>query len=169
MSAPDNSKAATPQRVSIPTKETEDIMDTETFPAKILATGSITVKTYDAKPYDELAGGPQLVRATVTETFSGDIEADGAVEFLQVVSSDGTASFVGIERVTGSLGNRKGTFVLQDAGTVSGTTVSGTWFVVPGSGTSELRGLRGEGGFTADLGKGATITLEYWFEEVIRS
>jgi Protein of unknown function (DUF3224) len=45
-----------------------------------------------------------------------------------------------------------------------GTTVSGDWFVVPGSGTGELAGLRGEGGFTAELGQGADITLDYWFE-----
>jgi Protein of unknown function (DUF3224) len=42
--------------------------------------------------------------------------------------------------------------------------VSGTWFVVPGSGTGELTGLRGEGGFTANLGEGADVTLDYWFE-----
>jgi len=128
------------------------------------ATGMITVKTYNALPYDEPPNGPKLMRTHVTETFSGDIEADGAVEFLQVVQSDGSASFVGIERVTGTLGGRAGTFVLQDEGTVSGSVVAGTWFVVPGSGTGELTGLRGKGGFTADLGKGAAITLDYWFE-----
>ncbi len=45
-----------------------------------------------------------------------------------------------------------------------GTTVSGDWFVVPGSGTGELAGLRGEGGFSAVLDQGAEITLDYWFE-----
>jgi hypothetical protein len=38
--------------------------------------------------------------------------------------------------------------------------VSGEWLVVPGSGTGGLAGLRG----TADLGQGATVTLDYWFE-----
>jgi hypothetical protein len=47
---------------------------------------------------------------------------------------------------------------------LTGTTVSGDWFVVPASGTGELTGLRGEGGFTAELGQGADITLDYWFE-----
>jgi hypothetical protein len=37
-------------------------------------------------------------------------------------------------------------------------------FVIPGSGTGGLAGLRGEGGFTANLGEGADITLDYWFE-----
>ena len=77
---------------------------------------------------------------------------------------DGSASFVGIERVTGSIGGRRGTFLLQDAGRLEGSTVRGDWFVVPGSATGELAGLRGEGGFEAQLGQGAAITLEYWFE-----
>ena len=53
---------------------------------------------------------------------------------------------MGIERVTGTVGGREGTFLLQDAGTVSGNVVSGDWFVVPGSGTRGLARLRGEGG-----------------------
>ena len=73
-------------------------------------------------------------------------------------------SFVGIERVTGTLGGRTGTFLLQDAGTVQGSIVSGEWFVIPGSGTGQLAGLRGEGGFRANLGEGAQVHLDYWFE-----
>jgi Protein of unknown function (DUF3224) len=80
------------------------------------------------------------------------------------VRSEDAASFVGLERLNGSVGGRSGTFPLQDQGTLNGTTVSGRWFVVPGSGTGELAGLRGEGGFTAELGQGADTTLDYWLE-----
>jgi len=128
------------------------------------ATGTINVKTYEPEPYDEQADGPTLVRIHVREDFSGDIEGEGTVVFLQITSGEGEASFVGVERVTGSLGGRTGTFVLQDQGTLKGSTVSGAWFVVPDSGTGELAGLRGEGGFTAELGQSAEITLDYWFE-----
>jgi hypothetical protein len=100
----------------------------------------------------------------VEESFSGDITGDGAVEFLQAARADGSASFVGIERVTGELGGRRGTFLLQDAGTVQDNIVSGDWFVIPGSGTGQLAGLRGEGGFRANLGEGAQVHLDYWFE-----
>ena len=128
------------------------------------ATGRITVHAYEPAPYDEPADGPALVRIHVAESFSGDIEGDGVAEFLQVSVAKDSASFVGVERVTGRVGDRSGTFVLQDAGTLSRTTVSGTWFVVPGSGTAQLEGLRGEGGFVAELGESAQITLDYWFE-----
>jgi hypothetical protein len=128
------------------------------------ATGLITVRTYEPTPYDQPAAGPALSRIHVEEEFSGDIEGTGVVEFLQAQVSDDAASFVGLERLSGSVGGRSGTFVLQDQGTLRGTTVSGAWFVVPGSGTGELAGLRGEGGFTAELGQGADITLDFWFE-----
>jgi hypothetical protein len=128
------------------------------------ATAKIAVKTYEPRPYEDPDQGPQLVQIHVVEQFSGDIEGDGVARFLQAGLSDDSASFVGLERVTGRIGERSGTFVLQDQGTLEGTTVSGRWFVVPGSGTAELEGLRGEGGFTAQLGEGADVTLDYWFD-----
>jgi hypothetical protein len=128
------------------------------------AAGTITVRVYEPTPYDQPPEGPVLSRIHVDEEFSGDIEGTGVVEFLQAQVSEDAASFVGLERVSGSVGGRSGTFLLQDQGTVRGTTVSGDWFVVPGSGTGELAGMRGEGGFSADLGQGAEITLDYWFE-----
>ena len=128
------------------------------------AVGRIDVKTYEPQPYEEVDEGPNLVEIHVTETFSGDIEGEGVVRFLQAIRKDGSASFVGIERVTGSVGGRQGSFLLQDAGTLEGSTVKGDWFVIRGSGTGELAGLRGEGGFEAELGQSASITLDYWFE-----
>lgn len=128
------------------------------------ATAKIEVHTYQPETYEDTDGGTDLVEIHVTEAFHGDIEGEGAVRFLQALRPDGSASFTGIERVSGTVGGRAGTFLLQDAGTVDGNVVSGTWFVIPGSGTGDLAGLRGEGGFTANLGEGADVTLDYWFE-----
>jgi hypothetical protein len=131
---------------------------------RIRANALITVHTYEPTAYDAPAQGPVLTRIHVEESFSGDIAGDGAVEFLQAAHADGSASFVGIERVSGSVGGREGTFLLQDAGTVDGNIVSGDWFVIPDSGTGALSGLRGQGGFRANLGEGAQVYLDYWFE-----
>lgn len=128
------------------------------------AEAAITVKKYEPVAYDQSTDAPVLSKIHVEETFDGDIKGDGAVEFLQAARADGSASFVGIERVTGSVGDRTGSFLLQDKGTVEGNIVSGEWFVIPGSGTGELSGLRGTGGFRANLGEGAKVTLDYWFE-----
>ncbi|MET8622181.1 DUF3224 domain-containing protein [Kitasatospora sp. NPDC004669] len=133
-------------------------------PTTTRANAVITVAKYEPTVYDRPAEGPTLTRIHVEESFAGDITADGVVEFLQSAGSDGSASFVGIERVSGSLAGRTGTFLLQDQGTVEGDLVKGDWFVVPGSGTGELTGLHGTGGFQANLGEGAQVWLDYWFE-----
>ena len=132
--------------------------------ARTRASAVITVRKYEPAAYDQPAEGPALTRIHVEESFAGDISGAGVVEFLQAARADGSASFVGIERVTGSVGGRAGTFLLQDAGTVRDNIVSGGWFVIPGSGTGQLAGLRGEGGFRANLGENAQVHLDYWFE-----
>ena len=128
------------------------------------AIGRIDVAGYDPRTYEEVEVGANLVEIHVTETFTGDIAGTGVARFLQAMRKDGSASFAGIERVTGTIAGRAGSFLLQDAGTVEGNVVKGVWFVVPQSGTGELAGLRGEGGFEAQLGEQASITLDYWFE-----
>lgn len=127
------------------------------------ATGSIQVTSWDPKPYDT-TGGPTLNVIHVTENFTGDIVGEGTVRFLQAQRADGSASFCGIERVTGTLAGKKGSFLLQDEGTLVGDQVQGRWFVIPGSGTDELAGLRGEGTFEAKLGAHSSFTLDYRFE-----
>ncbi len=131
---------------------------------KKTARGQIEVRTYVPVTYDDSVGGPKLNELQVTERFMGDVEGDGTVRFLQAQRDDGSASYCGIERVVGTLEGRRGSFLLQDEGTVDGSRVKGTWFVVPGSGTDELSGLRGDGGFEAELGQHASWTLSYWFE-----
>ncbi len=128
------------------------------------ATGRFEVKRWDEQPYDEIEGGPKLTRASVTESWHGDIEGEGSVEYLMMYRDDGSASFVRVERVVGRLGDRSGSFVLQGSGTFEGGMAKGTWLVVRGCGTGELRGLRGEGGFVAPHGPQGSITLDYQFE-----
>jgi Protein of unknown function (DUF3224) len=127
------------------------------------ATATVEVTNYSESELNPGNDGISIHQLVIAETFKGDIEATGAVNFLQTRMANG-ASFVGMEYVTGSIGGRKGTFVLQDQGSVTGDDVTGTWVVVPGSGTSELKGLKGQGGFKAKLGQHATVTLDYYFE-----
>ena len=128
------------------------------------ATGTFEVKTWDEKPYDESGGGAKLTRARVTKSFHGDIEGEGTLEYLMAYREDGSASFVGLERVVGQVGGRSGSFVLQHGGTFEGGMAKATWFVVRGSGTGDLRGLRGEGGFAAAHQQHYPMTLDYHIE-----
>jgi hypothetical protein len=131
---------------------------------KVHAVGQTTVKTYRPTTFDELPGAPTLSGVRVAETFSGDIEGEGLAHVVQAARTDGAATFVGIERVRGAIGGKRGTFLLEVHGTVAGQDMKAEWFVVSGSGTGELKGLRGDGGFKAKLGQHGTIWLDYAFE-----
>ncbi len=128
------------------------------------AKAKFKVKSWDEKPYDEIEDGPKLTRATVAKSYSGDIEGEGTVEYLMIHREDGSASFVGLERVVGAIGDRQGSFVLQHSGSFEGGTATTTWFLVAGSGTGDLRELRGDGGFASAHADEYAITLDYDFE-----
>ena len=128
------------------------------------ATGHTEVKRYEPTPYDELADGPSLLEVHVDERFSGDIEGEGTVRVIQAVHEDGSATFTGIERVHSTLGGRKSSFLLQTSGTLAAKHVTAQWFVVPGSGTGDVKGLRDDDGFDAQLGQRGNIWLDYYFE-----
>lgn len=127
------------------------------------ATAKITVQNTEAKPFDETAS-PVLVDIRLSETFSGDINGDSTVRALEVRRDDRSTSMVSVQRFHGTLAGRQGTFVLQGSETVEHGKIKAHWFVVPRSGTGELSGLRGEGGFEGEFGKGSDGSLEYWFE-----
>ena len=127
------------------------------------AKGNIEVHSWETAAFDT-AAGPSLNEIRVTEAFVGDIAGTGSARMLQTLRADGSASYVAVERVVATVEGRSGSFVLQDEGTLEGTKVKGTWFVVAGSGTGELAGIRGEGDFHAELGQHADYTLNYWFE-----
>jgi hypothetical protein len=117
----------------------------------------------EAKPYDQTAN-PVLIEISLSETFTGDIDGESPVRALQVLRDDKSACLVSMQRFRGRLDGREGTFVLQGSEIVENGKIKATWFVVPGSGTGDLCGLRGDGGFDGDFGKGPEGTLYYWFE-----
>ena len=127
------------------------------------AKAKITVQSSKAEAYDR-AAGPALMEILLRERFTGDIDGESPVRALQVLRDDKSASLVSLQRFRGKLGGRQGTFVLQGSEIVEHGKIKATWFVVPGSGTSELSRLRGEGGFQGEFGKGSDGWLNYWFE-----
>lgn len=127
------------------------------------AEATITVQSAEAKAYDDTES-PALMEVRLNEIFAGDIEGESPVRALQVLRNDKTASLVSLQRFRGKLAGRQGSFVLQGTEVVENGKITGTWFVVPGSGTGELSGLRGDGGFEGQFGKGSRGSLDYWFE-----
>jgi len=127
------------------------------------AKATINVTSSEAKPYDETVR-PALMELHINEKFTGDIDGESTVRALQVQNGDKSARMISMQRFNGKLRGRPGTFVLQGQEIVENGKITATWFVVPGSGTGGLSGLRGEGGFAGAFGKGSEGTLDYWFE-----
>jgi hypothetical protein len=125
------------------------------------AKGTFQLKSWDERPHEEFEGGAKLTRAHIEQEFSGDIEGTGSWESVMYYREDGTADYVGYERIVGRLGERTGSFVLQTVGTYDGSDAKTAWSVVPGSGTDGLRGLRGDGSSAAPHGPNGTFTLVY--------
>jgi len=132
-------------------------------PTRTRAVAKVTVQSSEANSYDQTAT-PALLEVRLSETFAGHIEGESAVRALEVRWDNRSASLVSVQRFRGKLDGREGTFVLQGQETVENGKITAKWFVVPGSGTGDLSGLRGDGGFAGHFGKGSDATLDYWFE-----
>ena len=125
------------------------------------AHGSFEQLSWDEQTVEEFDDGAKLTHAAVTQKFSGDVEGDGAVQWLMSYGEDGSAHFVGLQRVTGTLGGRDGRFVLEVVGDFDGEVATWRATVVPGSATGGLAGLSGEATFSAPHGSTATFNLDY--------
>ena len=128
---------------------------------KQTANARFAIKSWDEKAYSEGPDLPKLTRASVSKTFTGDIEGEGQIDYLMMYRSDGSATFVGLERVTGRIGARSGTFVLQRTGVFEGGQAKESYTVVPGSATGQLVGLRGEGRSAVGHGAEHPFALDY--------
>jgi hypothetical protein len=106
---------------------------------------------------------PRLAHASVRNTFTGGIEAAGThCEYTIVYVTAKTGSFSGMELLTGRVEGREGSFAVEERGFFGEDgTVHCTFEVVPGSGSGQLTGLKGKGGFTARHGETA---VAYHFE-----
>ena len=132
------------------------------------ATGTYALKNWDEKTWDgkdyKDQPGAKFTHAKVTEDFHGDIEGEGIVQFLMAYRDDTFASFVGLQQITGRIGDRSGSFVLQIIGVFENGAANSTWSVIPGSGIGDLRGLRGDGELVAGEGNEQPYKLNYYFE-----
>lgn len=125
------------------------------------ATSTFEIKSWKENPLNELEGAPKLVRASVSKAYHGEIEGEGTLEYLMLYNADGSANYFGYERVVGKIGNRSGSFVLEDKGVFEGGMAKSSLRVMPNSGTGELRGLKGEGSYATGHAKQHEMTFEY--------
>lgn len=107
------------------------------------ATGPFDVKLAP-QPLSEIATPANLGRLSIDKQFHGDLAATSVGEMLSAMGTvEGSAGYVAIERVTGTLHGRDGSFVLQHSATMNRGTPELIIQVVPDTGTDQLAGLSG--------------------------
>lgn len=108
------------------------------------ATGTFTVQM-TPQPPDDFADGTSVARLTLDKAFEGDLVARSKGQMLSAMGHvKGSAGYVALERVVGTLGGREGSFVLQHSGTMNRGAPALVLTVVPDSGTDGLATLAGE-------------------------
>lgn len=118
------------------------------------ATGTFEVKMTPQPADDYTAAGSGLARLTGDKQFHGDLEAASKGQMLSGGDySTGSAGYVAMERVTGTLSGRTGAFTLQHCATLNRNVPSLSITVVPGSGSGQLAGISGSMNIRIEGGK----------------
>lgn len=126
-----------------------------------LANSSWVPESWEEHNYLEPTDGPPLIRADVERAFHGDVEGKGEAILLCCRPDEGHAGYVATEHITAELEGRSGTFVVQFGASMGAKEPQSIGFVVPGSGTGDLKGLSGTCTFGHDEAGQAFFQLEY--------
>ncbi len=130
--------------------------------AKHMASGTFEVKLL---PRQDEGGDPGLGRMTIDKTFAGDMTGTSVGQMLSAMGAvQGSAGYVAIERVTCTIGERKGSFVLQHFGVMDRGKPSLNITVTPDTGTDDFKGITGTFAIKIEAGK-HYYTFEYTLPE----
>ena len=123
------------------------------------ASGPFDVRT---DPIDEKSPDPLLGRFSLDKQYHGELNGTGTGQMLTAGTTvKGSGAYVAIEKVSGSLSGRTGTFVLQHTGFMSGGNFQLNITIVPDSGTGQLGGIAGKMIITIAEGGKHSYELEY--------
>ena len=125
------------------------------------AEGTLEIGSWDEQPLAEIDAERKLTTTNVTQTVRGDIEGEGSATWLAAYRADGTAEYLGFQRIDGRIGDAEGSMVLRMTGGYDGTIARSEWEVVDGTGTGALAGLRGRGVSEASSDGTPTYTFDY--------
>lgn len=118
------------------------------------ATGEFVVELKPVAPYAQGVGGVQIGRMSLEKQFSGDLTATSKGEMLSAMTAaPGSAGYVVIEQVQGTLAGKVGSFVLQHFGIMDKGNARLILEVVPDSGSADLSGLSGNMAIIIEDGK----------------
>jgi hypothetical protein len=123
------------------------------------------IDNWDEETTREFPDGSKLTRAEVAQSYNGDLSGTSTVEYLMSYLPSGIVKFIGLEVLTGSIGGRSGSVVMQHDGVFSGGRARSTWRFVEGSGTGDLINLHGSGTYESIDQQTVNSTFVYSFGE----
>jgi hypothetical protein len=126
----------------------------------IEVTATFEVTSWDEHEFDRRRDSGKVTKAKVRKAYHGDIDGESLTEWLLAYDDAGSATFVGLERIVGSIGDRRGTIVLRHVGSFEDGVARAELAVVAGSGSGELAELSGTGDFVADPAGRVHLELE---------
>jgi hypothetical protein len=116
------------------------------------------VTGWDETPLDDGVGVSKLTEALVSKKYTGDVDGTSTTKWLMAYQPDKSASYVGIERMQGTVGGKRGSLVLLHDGAFEDGVATAALRVV--SGTDQLKGVTGAGSFRADPAGSVTLDLD---------
>ncbi len=125
------------------------------------ASGQFTIEGQVEDILGGTSGVARLARISQTCRFSGALEGESVSELTAVLPRENDGRFQGYQRISGTLGEREGSFVVQVAGAYAKGHPRGEWTIVPKSGTGDFTHIRGGGSFSQPAGKPASYSLEF--------
>ena len=131
------------------------------------ATATYNVEKWKEEDWQSISPEMKMTKASVEFALKGDIEAKVTEEYLMYYESfdskdphKSSAEYIGMLRLEGKLAGKSGTFAADDSGFFEGGAAFSTLRILEGSGTGELKGIKGTGKYRADQ-KGSHFELEY--------
>jgi len=127
-------------------------------------TCSFKIESWNETEFSKSEDGPKLNKASVTQSYSGALEASGTIEYLMATFRGDVSTFIGIEEVIGKLEEKSGSFLLQHNGTHEDGVAKSTFEIIPHSGTGQLESISGKGHYEASH-EDSVFKLFYEFKE----
>jgi len=124
------------------------------------AISTFDITAWEPQEYDDHEG-VKLTRTHVGKAFHGDLVGSSTAELLMAVAPSGSAIYVGVERISGTLQGRSGSFVLVHDASMAGDEQSLSLTIMRDSGTGDLQGIYGMANITIDADGGHTLILDY--------
>lgn len=131
------------------------------------ARSTYTVKKWEENIYDQISPEQGMSKASIEFEMKGELEGKASVEYLMFYKSidpndqhNSLAVYTGLMRFTGKVNDKTGSFVMEDHGTFEKGTANSTLEIISGSGTDELKNIKGTGNYIANQ-EGFRLELDY--------